>query len=169
VVVPYRVVWPAWLVHTVQGGTFRELLVATGRIQDPHGYLPAVLDQGPWYVESFWRSGLRTRFYQIFFRCVGFCNRAVNTPSHCSGISWPLAITSREGRGPTRGFITMSLPPQDAAFGTLDQHAVCPSPRWTRLWLASNTQIFCELRPRVLVRKTYFKMGRDFPDTFFSV
>jgi hypothetical protein len=49
------------------GGSFRELLLATDIIQGPHGYLPAVSNQGPDYVESFGRMGLRTRSYQSIF------------------------------------------------------------------------------------------------------
>jgi hypothetical protein len=46
---------------------FCEFLVATGSIQDPRGYLPAVLDQGPGCIESFGRVGLQILFYQVIF------------------------------------------------------------------------------------------------------
>jgi hypothetical protein len=44
---------------------------ATGSIQDFHGYLSAVSDQCPGYVESFRRMGLRARFCQAIVHCSG--------------------------------------------------------------------------------------------------
>jgi hypothetical protein len=52
-------------------GSFHEFLVTTGSIQDPHQYLPVVLDQGPGYVESFGWMSLQTQFYQAIFHSKG--------------------------------------------------------------------------------------------------
>jgi hypothetical protein len=77
----------------------------TGSIQDPHGYLPAVLDQDPTHHHSL-------ALYRL------------------SLDHWPLP--SWKVRVLTLGSIAIPLPLQDAAFGALGpqmhhMHAGCPA------------------------------------------
>jgi hypothetical protein len=65
--------------------------------------LLAVLDQGPGYAYSFRRMALRARFYQDIFYSERALILAITIPSHRAGITWSLATTSLEGRGPAPG------------------------------------------------------------------
>lgn len=62
-------------------------LAMMGSIHDLHGYLPVVLDQGPGYVDSFRRTGLRAWLYRAIFYTKGFSNLAITIPSHYAGIT----------------------------------------------------------------------------------
>jgi hypothetical protein len=58
-----------------------------GSIQDLHWHLPAVLDLGPGYVESFRLMDLLARFYQDIFYSERLSDLAIIIPSHHAGIT----------------------------------------------------------------------------------
>jgi hypothetical protein len=94
-----------------------------GSIQDPHGYLPAVPNQGPGYAESFRRMGFWTRFYRAISHSErGFPIEPLQLPRivQVSLDRWPLPDWMTGP--PPQGSIAIPFPLQEAAFGHLDPY-----------------------------------------------
>jgi hypothetical protein len=67
-----------------QEDPYFQLLVSTDSIQDTYGYLLAVSDQDPLYVESLGRMGLLVRFLKAIFPSERLSIRAITSPLHCA-------------------------------------------------------------------------------------
>jgi hypothetical protein len=121
------------LLTVCPGASFCELLVAMGSVQDPHRYLPAVLDQGPCYIESFRSMGLQMEFYQVIFYSKGALQSSHHHSHSIVQVSphpWPPGC---KAEAPPPSSIVIPLPLQDAAFGALGPQihcmcAGCPAP-----------------------------------------
>jgi hypothetical protein len=92
---------------------------------------------------------------------------------HVSPYNWPLRVW--KARTPPRGAIAIPLFLQNEAFGppwptdASYVRRVSNSRMNLIVILVTNAQIFSELRPRVSVRKSFFRMEKYFPDIFCSM
>jgi hypothetical protein len=163
--VPHPVGSPAWLGHTV---------VMARSIQNLHWFFPAVLDQGPGYLESFGWMGLRTRFFQAIFPS----EEALHSSHNYSLILYKYHLIIghyQTGRTVPRhgapywysSSATQSiwhLRSTDASYA----HRMSSPKMNLSVILATSTQIFSGRHHILSARETSFHMGRAPQDTVCS-
>jgi hypothetical protein len=149
--------------HSVLGGCFCEVLVALGSIQDPHGHLLAVLDQGPGCIGFFGWTGVRTRFYHVIFHSEG----AIQSSHHHSLAlcRYHLIIGLHSHTSSSAKCSIWHPRSTDASY----VHRISSPKINSFVILAMCTQILSERCLRVRVKKTSFEMGRASLDTLCSV
>jgi hypothetical protein len=152
-------------------------LLATGSIQDSHGYprrsrTRVLTMKSP---SGRWTSGLGST--RPFSTPRGLSNPAITTPSHCAGIILSLATTNLEDQGPDQGLHSDNFSSVRSSFwrsrctDALYARRMS-SPKMTSfVILATNTQIFSGRAPVSLIKILPSRWGGlpQIPSTGHSV